>query len=639
MLEAEIVRYNSWKVELIAAVNEYRDWMEANKQLDMQQSIRFYDLVEDLKNGRLMLAFIAEFSRGKTELINALFFADYDQRMLPSDVGRTTMCPTEIFHDPNQEPYIRLLPIETRYRHESIAQLKAMPVEWSTIRLNVDSGNDMAEAMKALAESKKVHAMEARMMGLLDDNQLPNASAEGKEKVEVPAWRYAMINYPHPLLSRGLTILDTPGLNALGLEPELTLATLPAAHAAFFLLGVDTGVTRSDMELWQRYVKENVALRVAVLNKIDLTWDELKAWDEIRRSVERQRETTAKLLKLPQERVLALSAQKALIGKIRKDKALVEKSGINKLEYILAHDIIPARREIVRNAVLSEIGAMMQASTVSIDSKIQANQAAVKELGELTGKSKAMIARLWRKITQDKEDYNSALAGYKTIRNAFNSKRNALIERLSQDKFDGLLIRCKRELKDSWTTIGLHQSMNKIFVSINDEFDRIQKMSEDIHSVMKRAYKAFEKKFDFPAVDFPALSLENHRLKLQLLARETEAFCKDPINLMTEKRFLIRKFYDSLIAEARGIFVNAGDECSRWTKNVVTPLENQLRDHKAQLQQRLDSLTKINQDSSAIQGRLSSLKDELKELVQQKEIMNRLVVKLKFSEPEAAVAA
>ena len=47
----------------------------------------------------ITLAFAGEFSRGKTELINALFFADYGQRMLPSQAGRTTMCPTEIFFD------------------------------------------------------------------------------------------------------------------------------------------------------------------------------------------------------------------------------------------------------------------------------------------------------------------------------------------------------------------------------------------------------------------------------------------------------------------------------------------------------------------------------------------------------------
>jgi hypothetical protein len=637
-LEFEISRYNTWKEDLVAAVSEYRDWLEATKQLDAQQSTRFYDLIEDLKHGRLMLAFIAEFSRGKTELINSLFFAEYGQRLLPSDVGRTTMCPTEIFYDPNIEPCIRLLPIESRYRIESIAQLKTMPVEWSTIRLNISSGDDMAQAMKSLAEFKSVQVMEAKMMGMVDDEKSLPPGTGPKDKIEIPAWRYAMVNYPHPLLSRGLTILDTPGLNALGLEPELTLATLPGAHAAFFLLGVDTGVTRSDMELWQRYVKDAVALRIAVLNKIDLTWDELKPWDEIRRSIERQRESTAKLLDLPKERVLTVSAQKALLGKIRNDQELLEKSGILKMESVLAHDIIPAKREIMRAAVMNEVGAMMIVSQSSIEAKIQGNIQAITELSAISGKSKDLIAKLWRKINQDKEDYNAALTGYKTIRNAFNTKRLSLMERLNPDKIDEFLNRSRDELQGSWTTMGLHQSMTKVFDAINPEFDRIQKMAEDMHTVMKRAYLTFEQKFHFPAIELPVLNLESYRVGLQLLAKETEAFCKDPVNVMLEKRFLIRKFYDSLMMEARQIFVRAGDECDRWMRGVTTPLENQLRDHKAQLQQRLDSLTKINQDSGSIQERLVSLKEELVDLQRQKEMISRLLAKIKDARPEATAA-
>jgi hypothetical protein len=34
--------------------------------------------------------------RGKSELINAIFFADYGKRILPSSAGRTTMRPTEL---------------------------------------------------------------------------------------------------------------------------------------------------------------------------------------------------------------------------------------------------------------------------------------------------------------------------------------------------------------------------------------------------------------------------------------------------------------------------------------------------------------------------------------------------------------
>ena len=335
--EAEAQRYHTWRTGVARSVHEYHDWLEKTNQLDVQQSIRFYDLLETLNNGRLLLAFLAEFSRGKSELINALFFSSFKERLLPSDVGRTTMCPTELFHDPNEEPYLKLLSVETRYRDESISQLKNMSVEWSKIRLNVDDPAQMKQALSALADTKRVYALDARMMGLLpmfDDGSGPNED----DVVEIPAWRYAIINYPHPLLTSGLSVLDTPGLNALGLEPELTLATVPNAHAVLFLLGIDTGVTKSDLEIWDRYVRASLPSKIAVLNKIDLMWDELKTEPEILAGMERMIASTSAQLGLPREKIFALSAKEALIGRIKGDHRQVERSGIGHHRNFLAVD-------------------------------------------------------------------------------------------------------------------------------------------------------------------------------------------------------------------------------------------------------------------------------------------------------------
>jgi hypothetical protein len=84
-----------------------------------------------------------------------------------------------------------------------------------------------------------------------------------------------VINYPHPLLQRGLVVIDTPGLNAVGAEPELTLGLLPAAHAIVFLLAADTGVSRSDLAIWTEHLGEEALERFVVLNKIDILADPL----------------------------------------------------------------------------------------------------------------------------------------------------------------------------------------------------------------------------------------------------------------------------------------------------------------------------------------------------------------------------
>jgi hypothetical protein len=234
-IQEQITDYQSWRDSLAQALGDYHDYLDEVRGADAQESLRIYDLSESLKHDRLTLAFVAEFSRGKTELINALFFADFKQRLLPSDVGRTTMCPTEIFFDPDDEPYIRLLPIESRLRDDSIAALKRMPVEWSKISLDMNSPEKMMNAMRALSESKLVSIDDAKKLGLWDEaNPALQDMKREDDKIEIPVWRHALINYPHPLLKSGLSILDTPGLNTLGSEPELTFSMIPNSHAALF---------------------------------------------------------------------------------------------------------------------------------------------------------------------------------------------------------------------------------------------------------------------------------------------------------------------------------------------------------------------------------------------------------------------
>lgn len=634
-LEEEVERYHTWRDELLEAVESYRDWLEKNGELDAQHSLRFYELCESVRQGRLSLAFVAEFSRGKSELINALFFSDFKQRLLPSDVGRTTMCPTEIFHDTNEPPYLRLLPIESRYRDESIAQLKNMPVEWVKIRLNLDSVSDMKNAMQMLAESKKIFTLEARMMGLLPDDHKIEGDEE-LETVEIPAWRYALINYPHKLLTNGIAIVDTPGLNALGLEPELTYNTIPNAHAVLFLLGIDTGVTKSDLEVWEKFVQRSHSRRIAVLNKIDLMWDDLKSETEIAGGLARQIDETAKLLNLPKADVLALSAQKALIGKIKNDEKLVKRSGIERLERILAKDLIPSRQKIISRAIMAEIGTMMIASRASLKRRINANHESVNELVALSGRNRTITTKLWEKITNDRREYMASVEEYKQKRGEFKRQRDVLIEMLNPVKLDFVLGQSRDAIEGTWTTMGLSRSMQSLFDAISAEFIRVYALSENMKVTMQEAYDYFHQQYKFDKMKLPSLDLENMRLKLQLLMHETQVFCRDPVNVMTEKSFLIKRFYGSLVAQAQQIFADARAECERWIKIVPLPLEMQIKEHKNQLESRLANLAKINQNSSALQESMVKIKAEQGDLVLQKQLIEKLISRLDLGETQLA---
>ncbi len=635
-IEREVSRFNSWRDRLIRAVHAYHDWLESSNQLDIHQSVRFYDLIEHLNRGKLTIAFLAEFSRGKSELINALFFSSFKERLIPSDVGRTTMCPTEIFHDPNEEPYLKLLSVETRYRDESISQLKNQPLEWSKVRLNVNSTTEMKAALRALCQTKKVYALEARMMGFSAAMAPPTGNPE-EETVEIPAWRYAMVNFPHPLLTNGLSILDTPGLNALGLEPELTLNTVPNAHAVLFLLSIDTGVSKSDMEIWERYVKQSLPLKTAVLNKVDLMWDELKSSDEIAASVARQLDATAKALGLRHEQVFPISAQKALVGRVKNDHDLIKRSGILALERYLAEEIIPARRQILSKAVINELGAMLMNSRASINSKLATRDQELRDIESLAGKSKDVVAKMWAKVGTERQAYNDALSDYKTSERTFNQKRSALVDALNAGRFEFLVNHARKSIDDTWTTPSLMRGMNSLTKALYTGFDEINVLADELKTLMMMTYQSLCERFGLEKLDLAPLDLEGHREKLRSLVAETKRFSSDPVNIATPENVLRKKFFTGIVERSRQVYDEARIEVGRWIDQVTSPITGRLKDHKQMIEQRMSSLKELNERSGDLESRITQISGEMSKCREELYMIDQLiaVVKQPFSpQPE-----
>jgi len=628
-LENQIASYQRWREDIRSGIEAYQAWLDQHGHVDIQRSLRIYDLLENLRNDRMVLAFLAEYSRGKTELINAMFFADFKQRLLPSDVGRTTMCPTEIFYDPAEEPYVRLLPIETRKREDSIASLKQHPIEWVKIKLNLDSQDDMAKAMASLAEVKQVRVEDASELGLIDQKDFVTTTVVTRgSKVEIPAWRHAMINYPHPLLKSGLVILDTPGLNALGTEPELTLKMIPSAHAILFLLAMDTGVTKSDLEIWQRYVQSYQTRRIAVLNKIDLLWDELKSGDQIQESVTRQLTQTCQLLELPSNHVIALSAQKALLARIKSDDVLLERSGIRDLEELLANEIVPAKQEILRAAVVKEMGTMVEASLQSVMTQLTANQAELQELSKLSGKNRELAKTMLARLEKDRATYIQHMESFKNSYGVVLKQGHALMANLDEEHIDEIFARSAKDIEGSWTTAGLIRSMNSLFESFSRQAEKILGFASETRAFVDKVYKEFQEKYGFANLTPPPLNLEKHILAMKRLRASTEKFCRDPVNVMTEKHFLVKRFYNGLVTEARTVFEDTRLDLDSWLKSALQPISIQLKEHQALLERRVDNLKKLSGDLSSLQERLHQLEAQKMALGRQVEELLRVKYKV-----------
>ena len=621
--------YGRWKTTLVESILKYQRWLDTNKLSSPDMELRIFELLEQLKSDSLTIAFVAEFARGKTELINAIFFSEYDRRLLPSEAGRTTMCPTELFYDTAvNTSYIRLLPIETRLEDTSISEHKKHPINWTSMELNTSSSEAMAEVFREVVRVKKVDPATAQKLGLFDPER-DKSHLDANGMVDIPMWRHALISFPHPLLKEGLSILDTPGLNAMGSEPELTLNMLPNAQAVIFVLAADTGVTKSDMEMWSHHVQalsgDTRHARLVVLNKVDTLWDELKDDATVNNTIQAQCNTAARMLQIDARSVFPVSAQKGLLAKIRHDKELLKKSNILALETILSTDILPKKQEIVRDSVVGEIGSMVKQSRDLIASRLSDANKQLHELQNLSGKNEDVISHLLKKTRQEQAVYYKSVESFQANRKLFTDQHAALLGTLSLNELDQLMSRTRKDMADTWTTVGLKNGMKEFFDVISNTIKEASAQTDKLNMLVQGIYRKFNAEHGLGDTKPRLFSMSKYKRNMERLYQEAEAYRKSPVTTMTEQSFVVKKFFISMVSHARNSFFNAHQEAESWGKAAMAPLVARIKEHKEQMEKRLESLRKINESRDTLQARIGELESAAEMLNQQLADLNTLM--------------
>lgn len=626
--------FADWKAELTQTIKDYQSWLDKHQLGSPEIDLRIFDALRALNADKLTIAFVAEFSRGKSELINAIFFADYGRRLLPSEAGRTTMCPTELLYDQEAgQSYIRLLPIETRLSDISLSDLKSEPSYWTTLPLDINSPDQMAKSFQEVVKTKRVPYEEAERLGLNNqelnndggiDNKASGKPAVPKD-VEIPYWRHAIISFPHPLLQQGLVVLDTPGLNALGSEPELTLNMLPSAQAILFVLSADTGVTRSDLDMWKNHImafrnKQQSGL-VAVLNKIDILWDEMKEPATIEASIQEQCKASARMLGIDKANVFPVSAQKGLLAKIRNNKALLEQSKLPALESLLAVEILPAKQRVIWDNIVAGLDQAIDNTYNPIASQLSDIRNQIDELAEMSGKSDDVVKHLLQKAKVQKAAYYESVKNFQASRRKLAMQAKVMFNTIGMETIDEMIDGTRKNMAGSWTTAGLKNGMSVFFDSARDAMQIAGRHSEQTFKVVLSIYERFEKEHNHTMNKPQPFPIQKYSEELDHLYLKAEEYRNSTLTTVTEQSFVIKNFFVSLVSHVRMVFSNANAHAENWLKELINPLVTQIQEKRERIDQHMTTLTKLKESRE-------SLKEKLQELEAQRNALDGKVKEL-----------
>ena len=622
--------YSNWRSDVMAALDRYRHYVTEAELADAASDQRFARAIARLTDDKLSIAFVAEFSRGKSELINAIFFADYGQRILPSSAGRTTMCPTELLYDESYEPSIRLLPIETRALAQSTTEFKEQTGAWTVLPLNVESGEGMLEAFKQVSLTKRVSVDEARRLGLYHDDD-PDISLAIDENglVEISQWRHAIVNFPHPLLKQGLVIIDTPGLNAIGTEPELTLNLIPNAHSVLFILAADTGVTKSDIEVWRQHIAGTGAARLVVMNKIDSMWDELRTQQEVNQQIDHQVTTVAHNLNLSEQQVFPVSAQKGLVAKINRDAPLLAKSRLPKLEIALSTQLIPAKQHIIRSQLASEVAELTSAKLALQSSRMRNVVEQLVELKSLRGKNNNIIEHMMKRIDIEKKEFDGSLLKLQGTRSVFTKLSNDVFTNLGMNVLKDEIRQTRDAMDKSVLSSGLLNAVKHFFTQIQGNLSSSGNKIDEITEMMTVMYRKFSTEHGLALSSPMPFSLDKYRNEIALIESIYHKQFGATTLMTAPKVVLMQKFFDSIASRVKQSFLQANRDVEAWLKVVMAPLEAQINEHKLQLKRRRQSIERIHVATESLEEKVASFEQLQAELEGQKKQLQILEQELK----------
>ena len=637
-------QHGAWRREFGLRLKLLAEWMKDHELLDAGVEERLRRLEMQVRADKVMVAFVGEFSRGKSELINAIFFAGYGRRIMPASAGRTTMCPTEMGYDPDVPPCLRLLPVETRLQPQALMEWRMVPEKWTRVDLDVNDPQQLAKALEMVAETRRVSLEEAQALGFWHSQEPEdNPMVDANGMVEVPKWRHALINIAHPLLKQGLVILDTPGLNAIGAEPELTVSLLPQAQAVVFILGADTGVTKSDMTIWREHLvvdSDASDLRLVVLNKIDTLWDALSSPSQIQAQIDRQRASTADILGISQSQVIPISAHKGLVAKVTEDAELLAASCLPKLEDALANGIMGQRQQILGAAVATGISSLRQETGRVINIRRRDLAEQMMELKGLQGKNATVIKHMRGRVIQEQSDFDLSGAKIHAVRSVHLKLLRDVFDSLSATALKTEMAQLNAALRQKGLKFGVKKAYGDTFERLRAIFKRVQALCKEIQSMLAATFRQLNGEHGFSLQAPPEPQLESFVQDLNSVERGHLQYLGVANTFRLAQAEFADKLVRALATRLRTIHETALGEVELWSKTAAAQLDAQLRERRRNFARRIEAIDRIQQAAGGLADRIGEIAAQGKGMTELETKLGELtsyLIKVRGALPKADV--
>lgn len=623
-----LAELQSWRVGLLTQIDRVTEFLRTHGFLTPNMDAALGDAHAQVARQNVTVAFIAEVARGKSELINGLFFADLGRRLLPSGPGKGTRCVTELRFDRDVQTSVKLLPIETRESPKRFDELLKEDNLWRSILFDADNAESAARALAALSETKRISLSDAVAWGLHGEGVAVPVGEANATLVDVPRWRHAIVNFPHPLLDAGLVIIDTPGLAAFVSEPELARQRVPNADALVLVLDVTQGVTKADLAIWKDHLggarhfrdrekEDSKQLRLVVLNKIDdikidETIDAAEGNRVLLHELDRCVRDAADLLRIDPIRVIPVSARMGITGKLTGDADKSIRSRLYQLERELATNLPKDRQDGLYKDIVNTLSSALEAAQAALDNDRFETLDGLRNLSILREKHEKLTTSVISQTSLKHDRLEAALRELKSIKNVHTTLADTLstIVDVTSAKQDA--IRARRAIASSVMPGKIFDIVQQYFSVTREKLNALESKIDEIRNLYNSISERMRRDFDLSVHDVHPFATQRFHTELQKAQDKAQAdFVKTSNLLVRRGNALAEQFEELIVSRVLHIFEIASRESATWMRGLYTSVEKPLEALKHQTLETSANVEKFKSAELDLAGQIADIQARL----------------------------
>ncbi len=578
----------SWRYGIASQIERVRDFLREHGYSNAQTEATLDAINAKVTAASISIAFVGESGRGKSALINALFFSGLGRHLLPSGEENSTLCITEVRFDRERKTGLRVLPMESREAPRRFQDIYDDESAWHQVIFDAENSETINRALATLAETKRVSVADALSWGLHKESI--SKLSHGGGWVDVPCWRYATINFPHPLLEAGLVVIDTPGFSALTLEPEYMRENMHAADAIVIVLDAGEGVTKPDLSIWKnlfggargardRERDDSTQARLVALNKIDRLFvvdanDPKQADKILLRDIDKRVQDVADLMGIESTKVLPVSAKLASIGVLDGNQDTILKSRIHRLAQAFASYLPEYRHEELGKDILSALSGALENVQSTLDSSRYKSLEGLRALGDLRRKNLSLSAAIDAEVGSKRIALLAALEELRSVKPVHRALARELADLTNPELARSDAMHAAKQIAGSMMSGQLGEILGTYFSRSRARIAELDKKLNDIRLVFGNMGEKTFRSLNLGAHEIHPFSTHRFLSEIEKTQESATAELGRSGNLLIRRASTIAEQFESIVStRVTHVMEIANREAAAWMRGIYTGIE------------------------------------------------------------------